>query len=74
MKEDESALLSVSGMGELAELQERHKGQRKGGLFYREVPCGILKKVVDLVKMDMELFQYSEKQYLLENGVDCEKF
>jgi glucuronate isomerase len=74
MEEMQTALLDKSGMGKFVTLETKHRANSSSNEhkhLYRDVDCEVIRKVVDMFKMDMMLFQYSAEQYLASGSVHC---
>ena len=74
LEEMQQALLDKSGMGKYVSLETKHRSNSSSAehrYLYKEVDCMVIRKVVDMYKMDMLLFQYSAEQYLEDGGVIC---
>ena len=74
MEEIQQALLDRSGMGMFVSLETKHRSNSSSSRhrhLYREVDCQLIRKVVEVFKMDMMMFQYSAEQYLAGVSVQC---
>ena len=73
-EELQQALLDRSGMGRFVTLETKHRSNSSSVEhrdMYKDVDCEVIRKVMNMFRMDMMLFQYSAENYLTNSGVHC---
>ena len=72
-REEEGQLLTYIGLSKFMTMEELSKWvhQTSGGSsadlshkFYKEIPCPLIHKLTDHFRMDLEMFEYDNNEYL----------
>ena len=73
-REEEGQLLTYSGLSNFMRMEELSKWvhQTSGGSstdlsheFYKEIPCSLIHELTDHFRMDLDMFEYDNNEYLM---------